>query len=718
MTRRQDKTLDIDPRSVPPMRIGSWQVQPALNRMTDNGQTVQVEPRIMHVLVCLASRPGEVLSRSVLLDSVWDEVVVAEEALTVAISELRRIFGDDPRSPRYIETIRKGGYRLVAPVEPIQPATPQPALSTVAGPPPTEHRPPRKPGQLLWLALAVAVAAGAVGLLLRSSDSDPVAANLSVVLTGTPFTSYPGTERYPALSPDGTQVAFSWDGEQQNYRHIYLRQANRSAPLRLTSGEVIDTYAAWSPDGSTLAFVRHADQTGIYTVPSIGGQVRRLILTDAGISGLDWSPDGRQIAFASPPDNGLYHRITLLALETLETTLLTTEPGEPICDWMPRFSPDGQTVAFTRSAAPAFLQDIWLIPTAGGEARQLTFNQRRLDGLDWYPDGRQIIYAASPGADFNLWRVNVDHGTVTWLPTRGSWVKRPSVATCGGRLIYEDNSFEYNIWHVTRSDSGDSLSAPRPLITSTRLDHSANFSPDGTHIAFVSTRSGHHEIWTCDRDGRHPEQLAEFGGTYLTNPRWSPDGTQIAFTAFPEGFAAVYRIDVATGLPQRCSEGDRHEILSGWSRDGQWLYFDCDRGAGRQIWRMRPDGSQAALLSPAGIELLHEAPDGKHFYCYHCEQNGIWRMSPNGEMECVVDGDRMANWVTWHINDDGIYFLQRTRGDTALALTPFGDGAPVILKRFRDFFGYDLTVSPDGDTFLFDRAERAACDLILVAGEF
>ncbi len=72
----------------------------------------------MQVLVCLAARPNEVLSRQTLFDVVWADSVVCEEALTRTISELRRVFRDDTKTPRVIETIRKGGYRLIAPVTP------------------------------------------------------------------------------------------------------------------------------------------------------------------------------------------------------------------------------------------------------------------------------------------------------------------------------------------------------------------------------------------------------------------------------------------------------------------------------------------------------------------------------------------------------------------------------------------------------------------------
>src|SRR5262245_51551402 len=98
-------------------RLNGRLVDPSLNRVTTlDGGTVQVEPKIMQVLVTLAERPGEVVTRDDLMARVWNGVFVTDDALHRAIRELRRLFDDNAEAPRVIETIRKRGYRLIAPV--------------------------------------------------------------------------------------------------------------------------------------------------------------------------------------------------------------------------------------------------------------------------------------------------------------------------------------------------------------------------------------------------------------------------------------------------------------------------------------------------------------------------------------------------------------------------------------------------------------------------
>ena len=100
------------------LRIGEWRANPATNELTREGASVRLEPKVMDVLVRLAQRPGEVVTRDELFDAVWPGVVVGDEALTQSIIKLRRALGDDSRAPSYIETISKRGYRLIAPVQP------------------------------------------------------------------------------------------------------------------------------------------------------------------------------------------------------------------------------------------------------------------------------------------------------------------------------------------------------------------------------------------------------------------------------------------------------------------------------------------------------------------------------------------------------------------------------------------------------------------------
>jgi DNA-binding winged helix-turn-helix (wHTH) protein len=101
-------------------RLGHWLVCPKLNTVQADGRAIRLEPKFMQVLVCLADRSGEVVSKEELMRAVWMDTFVTDDVLTRAISELRRALGDDAKQPHLIETVARSGYRIIAQVQRIE----------------------------------------------------------------------------------------------------------------------------------------------------------------------------------------------------------------------------------------------------------------------------------------------------------------------------------------------------------------------------------------------------------------------------------------------------------------------------------------------------------------------------------------------------------------------------------------------------------------------
>src|SRR5579864_1131621 len=111
-------------------RLGAWLVAPKLNSLSNNGKTIRLEPKVMQVLVCLAEA-GDVVPKEKLMGTVWAGTFVTDDVLTRSISELRKVFEDDPKHPQYIQTIPKGGYRLLVQAEEVV-AKDEPSSSAIA----------------------------------------------------------------------------------------------------------------------------------------------------------------------------------------------------------------------------------------------------------------------------------------------------------------------------------------------------------------------------------------------------------------------------------------------------------------------------------------------------------------------------------------------------------------------------------------------------------
>ncbi|HLW53065.1 MAG TPA: winged helix-turn-helix domain-containing protein [Candidatus Angelobacter sp.] len=143
-------------------RLGEWLVLPKLNSATLNGKTFHLEPKVMQVLTCLAEA-GDIVSKETLMRTVWADTFVTDDVLTRSISELRKVFGDDPKRPQYIQTIPKSGYRLLVPATrestDRSAATPAPSPSTPSAP-----SSPRPSPALFRKALVVALLTTGIAL--------------------------------------------------------------------------------------------------------------------------------------------------------------------------------------------------------------------------------------------------------------------------------------------------------------------------------------------------------------------------------------------------------------------------------------------------------------------------------------------------------------------------------------------------------------------------
>jgi DNA-binding winged helix-turn-helix (wHTH) protein/TolB-like protein/Tfp pilus assembly protein PilF len=139
-------------------RVAEWAVEPQLNNLERNGQAVRLEPKVMQVLVCLAEHQGELVTKEQLIRAVWADTFVTDDVLTRCISELRKALNDDPKQPRFIETIPKGGYRLIAHVQRSQDCSLAPGLEIGADSSARRQRKALVATAVALLAIAIAVA--------------------------------------------------------------------------------------------------------------------------------------------------------------------------------------------------------------------------------------------------------------------------------------------------------------------------------------------------------------------------------------------------------------------------------------------------------------------------------------------------------------------------------------------------------------------------------
>lgn len=709
-------------------QVGEYFIEPDAQRVRTRDGSVRVEPKVMDVLVRLAQQPGKTVTHEEFMDDVWSDTVVTTDALLRCISELRKLFGDDPQHPAYVETIRKRGYRLIAPVKfpdakpSTVPASPEPWQTTDARQPNRATAPPTTRRFRTTLRLGAAgmlVLAAVVGVLMLRKYAPEVPAPLRAV----PLTTLLGVESDPNLAPDGSQVAFVWDkGDGGNF-DIFVKQIGMETPLRLTNSPSDDRSPTWSPDGRSIAYVRNGgSERGLYVVSALGGAPRRVAnFGQQTIHAVAWSPDGETLAFtaAAGPDGPF--GIRLLSLATLETRQLTQPPANYRGDAELAFSPDGRLVAFVRSIVER-VDDIYLVGVSGSEVKRLTFDHAEITGLDWSSDGGSIVFSSDREGASTLWRVPVSGRTPGWIPTaiRGSGVHQPSVARSGDLLAFVQRVQHVNIWSypvpAADDDSRDDRDAPRPVITSTQWDSNPSVSPDGRHIAYVSNRTGSYEVWMSDADGDNPVQMTSFGGPFTSTPRWSPDGNRIAFAGRGKDNVDIYILEVTGGRVERLTSANANDQAPHWSRDGEWIYFGSNRTGRWQVWKIPASGGDAVQVTQEGGYAASEGPSGDTIYLVKRDEPGIWQLHVESGSEIKITGALESfDWGNWAVGSDALYFARREPAGTRIVRYDLDTGAHEDVLTLDALPRHPaLALFPDGGRILVSRTDRVEGDIYLV----
>ena len=160
------------------LRIADWEVDPTLDEIRRGAEVVKLEPRKMQLLMALARRPGELVTTEELFDQVWKDVVVTQSSVYQSIAQLRRVLGDDTEAPRFIVTVPRKGYRLVAPVSPVAPAAADASLPETAAATSTAAAMPTAADRTPTAGAATPLSASRRGLLAATAATATVAVGL------------------------------------------------------------------------------------------------------------------------------------------------------------------------------------------------------------------------------------------------------------------------------------------------------------------------------------------------------------------------------------------------------------------------------------------------------------------------------------------------------------------------------------------------------------
>jgi Tol biopolymer transport system component len=550
------------------------------------------------------------------------------------------------------------------------------------------------------------------------------------------LTDLPGLEESPAISPDGRSVAFT--AGVGGRRQVFVRLIAGGAPLEITRDAIDHDCPRWSPDSSSILYfspaVSGAVQGSIWEIPALGGVPRRDV-TSVGCADVSLA-DGRLALFRLAKDG-----IQLVTAPSDLSRFEVVAQFAPTTYYLyPRWSPDGRWIAFQRGDSIRF--DIFVVPSTGGEPRQLTHDNAMMSGFAWLPDSTGIVYSSSRGGSMpylptlGLWQVTLRDGSIRRVTTGETSYMSPDISKSGAILVsrmkLETDIWKFPIDGVPKENARRGVRVTRQ--TGQVLTPTA--SPDDKEVAFLSDSGGHANLWVVNTESGGLRQI-----TFERDPKvavgvpmWSPNGHTIAFVCSRGNQGLTFGVWLVDADGSDLRNVANPGLGPAWSQDGRWVYYSTWSGPAATevaLKKVPVDGGPAVtvrterLRNVIGLhattlyyaverplvdgtpefEIRAATPENAPFRVLAripASRGPIWQivnptLSPDGKClaQALTDGFTTNLWV-----------LSTTTGEWR-QITDFGDRATFIARR--------VSWSSDGRSILAAVAEGDS-DIVLLEG--
>jgi tricorn protease len=470
--------------------------------------------------------------------------------------------------------------------------------------------------------------------------------------------------RYPAISPDGQSVVFSYHG------NLWKVASGGGAAEPLTVNEWHNTMPVWSPDGTKIAFA--SDRYGnfdIFVMPAVGGEAKRLTFHSADETPTSFTPDGKSVLFSAaildsaanvlfptPAQPELY-RVGLDGgmPEQVLTTPAIYAAYDSAGKRLAYSDQKGYEMEWRKHDHSSFARDLWLYDVATGKHTQLTAPGADNRQPVWAPGDGALYFLSERSGSFNVWRLDLadPRHQVQVTAHTGGPVRFLSVSRKGD-ICY---SYDGAIW-VRPAGSAESR----------RLDVSVAVDRRTLEVQPIDVT----------------DQVTEFDV--------SPDGSEVAFIARGEVFAA----STEHGITRRITDTPEQERSVSFSPDGRTLLYASERGGSWKVYRTdlgdkeEPNFFNATALKETPVLVTdketfqpHFSPDGTEV-AYLEERTTLKVLNlKSGTTRTILPGDLNYSyedgdqWYQW--SPDGrwfaVQFLSHTRWSNEIGLIPTsGDG--------------------------------------------
>lgn len=720
------------------------------NLLLYQGSAVSLTHKAFQTLVVLVENHGRIVEKDEIIRQVWEDTFVEEGSLTRNISTLRKVFGEEPASNKYIETIPRRGYRFVARVKDVSNENSkniatnifknsllaeQKALAIdeneiehneknklietafVLRQSETQNKPRPSTSHRFKLFLLLGLFAIAFIIVFfvfqqwSKSNQNVVSLNDAPGLSFTKLTNV-GKAIDAAISPDGKYVVYVSDdiGKQS----LWVKQVATGSSVQITdSAEVTYQGLAFSSDSNFIYFNLWDRKSvgAIFRIPTLGG-VSTKVINDC-MPTISVSPDGKKIAFVR--GYAAQNEQALIIADANGGAEQIVSRNSPLRS-SPAWSPDGKKIAFAVGIDVRQGQSYFSVRELEIESLQekelTTKRWLGIGGLVWVKNGSGLIVSGSEEFQqpFQFWKLDYLSGDVRKITNDANGYHGGfSITDDSDSIVAVQRDAYVNIWTAPANELNKVTK-----ITSGKYEGSfLSWTPDNK-IVYSSNSNGNLDTWIMDEDGSNKRQLTNDKESDYA-PNVSSDGSSILFTSNRTGNFHAWQMDINGKNQKQLTDED-----SGWgsiaSPTGNWfVYFSMAKGK-ENLWRMPLEGGKPIQLTTLSSRNPAISPDGKMLaYSFWNEkaqperfEHEIISLETNRKISSFElpstafrsNGDALLKWMP---DGSGLTFVDHRNGASNLSFAPLDGRQWVQLTNFNDSQIFWFDWSRDGRQIVMTR---------------
>jgi DNA-binding winged helix-turn-helix (wHTH) protein len=611
--------------------LGDYLVIPEQLILQSQGEAVQIDSKIMSLLVYFAENPGKVISREQLIEHVWQGNIVSESSINWAISQMRKMLGDSAAQGKYLKTISKKGYVLTADVSVKNQLIAEASSSTEILVPLKNTNKKRLVGFFLPITLLLLL-----GSYFSYFDSNQVEYSFGSAKL---LTSLPGQEDDGRFSPDGTQLLFRHKSPEQFDWQLFIQPLTDNRKLAeysdngektgrlLASHRVLraepllkDSYnylsAEWAPDGKSIAVVRNNSLKCEMVMLRLDMRFR-VVQQQAfnqcnkkGWSKLVWHPNGKRLYFTDQTSQENTYQVFEYILTDGTINKLTAPEENGLGDSFVDIDKEGRNLLILRDLNGVktqfmslnldnkLLKELAVVESHyysayWGEQRDIWLNWGNKKVISYMPENENSTSLFSSTLNWN-------YNTKPYAKLNQAIFTSSSANRRDFLVIEEDNKWQ-------------------PVIVQSDFNESFPSLNSKDELAFISNRSGIPQIWLGEKQQIQLSDVNDYGE--FESLQWSNDDQYLL--GIRNGYLASINYKEET-LRMHYS-GDLHPTNAYWSLDDKTIFFTAMQDKQWRLFQIAAENKNQKISLVTDIDIFNAQPlSANEILFTKPEQQGLW----------------------------------------------------------------------------------------------